>query len=631
MTPGGDELHREARLSELALRLLDGIEEDTVDFAPNYSGKRTSRRPSPLRSPTSWSMARRGIAMRMATNIPPHNLGEVIDACVHALHHPDAPPEDYLQFVKGPDFPTGGSSGRDAGVRQALLTGRGSVRMRAVADVQEIRKGRTGIVITETPYQVSHDRVMVKIADLVNDKRITGIADVGTSRPTGWGRGWSSSSRRTPSPRWSSTSCSRSPSSRRPSGVNTVALVDGVPRTLGVAEMVGHYLDHQMEVIERRTRYRLGKARERSTSSRASSWRSTTSTRWSGSSAPQQTPPAQPAPGSFDLSEIQAREILDMRSPAHRPRGGQAAPGVGRVARADRRAGGGARRPCPAPGHHRVRSDRGEGEVRRPRRTRIIPDEGELSLRRSHRRRRTHRHRFADGLRQVGHRIDLPGPGSGARDQGCRGDRGGRGRPSGAHHGPRLPPLLHQPGTGAPGQGARRPPPEQDGAGGSGPGVLPLEPEERIEAIIDTRDYETSRFLVMVTRKGMGKEDPPSASTNLAQRHAGGDQPPGRRRAGGIHTTNGENDLLVFTREGMGIRFSEEDLRPKGRATQGVRAIRLRPGDEVVAAASDDKGAEVLLLTTAGYGKRTDGSVPPPGPWVGMGSRRSSSPGTVAD
>ncbi len=134
--------------------------------------------------------------------------------------------------------------------------------------------------------------------------------------------------------------------------------------------------------------------------------------------------------------------------------------------------------------------------------------------------------------------------------------------------------------------------------------VLPLEPEERIEAIIDTRDYETSRFLVMVTRKGMGKKTPfreyeSRNATLVAINLQDGDE------LVDIHTTNGENDLLVFTRDGMGIRFSEGDLRPMGRATQGVRAIRLRPDDEVVAATSDDKGDEVLLLTTAGYGKRT--------------------------
>ena len=261
--PPGAMRYTEARLSELAMRLLDGIEEDTVDFAPNYSGKRNEPTVLPARFPNLLVNGAQGIAVGMATNIPPHNLGEVIDACIHALHHPDAAPEDYLQFVKGPDFPTGGYIVGTAGVRQALLTGRGSVRMRAVADVQEIRKGRTGIVITETPYQVSHDRVMVKVADLVNDKRISGIADVRNESSDRVGTRLVIELKKDAVPQVVLNQLFKNTQLQETFGVNTVALVDGIPRTLGVAEMIGHYLDHQMEVIERRTRHRLGKARDR--------------------------------------------------------------------------------------------------------------------------------------------------------------------------------------------------------------------------------------------------------------------------------------------------------------------------------------------------------------------------------
>ena len=227
--PPGAMRYTEARLSELALRLLDGIEEDTVDFAPNYSGKRSEPTVLPARFPNLLVNGSQGIAVGMATNIPPHNLGEVIDACIHALHHPDASPEDYLQFVKGPDFPTGGYIVGTAGVRQALLTGRGSVRMRAVADIQEIRKGRTGIVITETPYQVSHDRVMVKIADLVNDKRIAGIADVRNESSDRVGIRLVIELKKDAVPQVVLNQLFKNTQLQETFGVNTVALVDGVP------------------------------------------------------------------------------------------------------------------------------------------------------------------------------------------------------------------------------------------------------------------------------------------------------------------------------------------------------------------------------------------------------------------
>ena len=170
--------YTECRLAPMAMKLLESIDEDTVDFADNYSGERQEPTVLPARFPNLLVNGSTGIAVGMATNIPPHNLGEVVDAVLHTLDNPDATSEDLMEFVKGPDFPTGAYIVGAGGIRDAFLTGRGSIKMRAVTEVEEVRKGRTGIVVTEIPYQVSRDRIMEKIADAVRDKKITGISDL---------------------------------------------------------------------------------------------------------------------------------------------------------------------------------------------------------------------------------------------------------------------------------------------------------------------------------------------------------------------------------------------------------------------------------------------------------------------
>ena len=199
----------------------------------------------------------------MATNIPSHNLGEVIDAALHALENPDADSEELMRFVKGPDFPTGGYLVGTTGLREALASGRGSVKMRAVADVAEIRKGRTAIVVTEMPYQVSIERVMEKIRILVDDKKLSGIADLRNESDNRRGIRLVIELKKEAVPQVVLNQLYKNTPLQESFGVNMVALVDGIPRTLNLADMIGHYLDHQMEVIERRTRFRLAEAEAR--------------------------------------------------------------------------------------------------------------------------------------------------------------------------------------------------------------------------------------------------------------------------------------------------------------------------------------------------------------------------------
>ncbi|KAA3639618.1 MAG: DNA topoisomerase 4 subunit A, partial [Armatimonadetes bacterium] len=252
----------EARLAKLSAHMLDGIDENTVDFKDNYSGEREEPTVLPARFPNLLVNGSTGIAVGMATNMAPHNLGEVCAAVLHALDHPEATVEDFMQFVKGPDFPTGAYIVGNKGVNDALMTGRGSIRMRAVTDVQEIRKNRTAIIVTEIPYQASRDRIMEKIAEAVRNKTIVGIADL-RDESDRHGTRLVIELKKDANPQVVRNLVFKHSQLEDTFSINNVALVDGVPRTLNLAQLIHHYVDHQLEVIERRSQFRLDKAEAR--------------------------------------------------------------------------------------------------------------------------------------------------------------------------------------------------------------------------------------------------------------------------------------------------------------------------------------------------------------------------------
>lgn len=606
--PPGAARYTECRLTKLSTHLLEGIKENTVDFVDNYSGEMQQPAVLPARFPNLLVNGSQGIAVGMATNIPPHNLNEVIDACLHAISNPDANSEELMEFVKGPDFPTGGFLVGVAGMREALATGRGSVKIRAVCDIQEVRKGRTAVVVTELPYQVSIERVVSKIKDLVDSKRINGIAEVRNESSDRVGTRLVIELKQNAVPQVVLNQLYKGTPLQDSFGYNMVSLVDGVPRTLNLAEMIGYYLDHQMEVIERRTQFRLDEAEARAHilegliiavdnidevikiirgSQDTSDARSNLIER-------------------FTLSEIQANSILDM--PLRRLTAlevdklrtelaelqGVIAELQAILADAERR-------------WSIIRDELNEVKEKfgEPRRSRLIPDEGDLSL----------EDLIADDelivtVSEAGYIKSVPA--STYRTQG----RGGRGVKAAemqgedvVHH------LLHttahayllfftNKGLVHRAKAHSIPRQSRTAKGVLAQSVLPLEPDEKIQAIIDTRDYETGRYLVMVTKNGQAKktefqEYDSRNSTLVAIKLTDGDE------LVSVRTTSGENDFLIFTKNGQGIRFAESDLRAMGRGTQGVRGIKLRDGDEVVAAVSNVEGDEVLLLTSGGYGKRT--------------------------
>jgi len=607
--PPGAARYTECRLTNLSTHLLEGINEDTVDFVDNYSGEMQQPAVLPARYPNLLVNGSQGIAVGMATNIPPHNLREVIDAALHMIDNPDTGSEELLRFVKGPDFPTGGFLVGTSGIREALISGRGSVKIRAVCDVQEVRKGRTAIVVTELPYQVSIERIVAKIKDLVDDRKMTSIAEVRNESSDRVGTRLVIELKQSAVPQVVLNQLYKGTPLQDTFGYNMVALVDGVPRTLGLSEMIGYYLDHQMEVIERRTRFRLEQAKARAhilegliiavdnIDEVIKIIRGSADT--------------QEARGNlmagFELTEIQANAILDM--PLRRLTAlevdklrGELAELLGAITELEAILASPKRRWSIIKDELTAVRD----EFADDRRSRIVPDEGELSL----------EDLIADDeliitISATGYVKSVPA--STYRTQG----RGGRGVKAAEvaeddvvrHlvHTTAHAYLLFFTNKGLVHRIKAHAIPRQSrtAKGVLAQSVLPIGPDETIQAVIDTRDYETTRYLVMVTRNGQAKktefkEYDSRNQTLVAINLAEGDE------LVSVRTSNGSNDILIFTREGMGIRFAESDLRSMGRGTQGVRGIKLREGDKVVAAVSSNEGDEVLLLTSGGYGKRTE-------------------------
>ncbi len=599
--------YTEARMAPIAAFLLEGIDEDTVDWTSNYSGERDEPAVLPARFPNLLVNGSTGIAVGMATNIPPHNLTEVIDAVLYGLDHPEATVEDLSEFVQGPDFPTGAYIVGVSGVKQALATGRGSVKMRAVTDIVETKRGRMAIVATEIPYQVSRDRIMAKIADLVRAKTIVGIADLRDESDRD-GTRLVVELKRDANPQVVLNLLFKHTQLEDNFSVNQIALVDGVPRTLNIAEMVHYYIAHQLEVIERRSRFRLAKAEARAhivegllialdnidevveiirSSEDVGAARAALMER-------------------FSFSEIQANHILDM--PLRR----LTALETGKlreeyeqlqalIAELEALLASEEQRRILVAEELTVIRDKFGNE----RRSRIIPDLGEMSL--------------EDLIADEELVVTVSGAGyiksvlsKTYRTQG----RGGRGvRGATLREDDIVEHVIHTTahaylliftnrGKVYRIRAHEIPRKDRNAKGVLVQSVLPLDPDEIIEAVIDTRDYAAFKYLVMFTKRGQVKKSEFSAydSRNqvlVAIKLLEDDE------VVDVRATNGDSDLMMFTKKGQGIRFAESNVRPLGRASQGVRGLRLRDGDEVVAGTMADEGADVLLLTDGGYGKRT--------------------------
>ncbi|MEX1281293.1 MAG: DNA gyrase subunit A, partial [Acidimicrobiia bacterium] len=600
--------YTESRLSSIARFLTEGINEDTVDFEANYDGEHSEPSVLPARFPNLLVNGSTGIAVGMATNMPPYNLGEVIDAVVFGLDNPDAPPEAYLEFMQGPDFPTGCHLVGRQGIREALLTGRGSVRMRAITELEELPRGKTAIIVKALPYMVSQDRVLERTAQLVNEKKLTGIADLRNESSDRHGVRLVIELKKDAIPQVVLNQLFKQTQLQDTFGVNNVALVDGVPRTLNIAELIGYYIDHQMEVIERRTTFRLQKARDRAhivegllvaldnIDEVVAIIRGSDDVEGARLSLMER----------FELSEVQAQHILNM--PLRRLTALETdelrteyEELMALIAELETILADPGRRRSIIAEELTAIADKHADD----RRCQIVPDDGDFSL----------EDLIADdelfiSVSDAGYVKSVKA--NVYRSQG----RGGRGvKAAELREGDLVRHLLHTSAhqhllfftnTGRVHRIKAHEIPVQarTGRGVVAQAVLPLEPDERIQAVLATRDFSEAKYLVMVTRRGQAKKtafgeyDTPRQSV-IAISLRDDDE------LVSVRWTNGGHDTVIFTRNGMGIRFPEEELRAMGRDTQGVRGMKLREGDEVVAAGSSADGEEVVLLTSGGYGKRT--------------------------
>ena len=601
--------YTECRLSNLAMRLLDGINEETVDFNDTYSGEFTEPSVLPARFPNLLVNGSEGIAVGMATKIPPHNLGEVIDATVHLLDNPGAQVEDLMKHVKAPDFPTGALLMGRQGVIDAYTTGKGTVKLRARAEIVE-GKQRDQIVVTEMPYQTSISATAAKIKELVNDKVVEGIADVNDASAKGETKLVITLKRDAPGLVVLNNLYKHTPL-QTSYAINMVALVDGVPRTLNLLDALRAYVGHQIEVITRRSEFRLRKARDRAhiveglikaldlideiiAAIRAS--------------ADKQAAREALVAAPFEFSDVQAEHILDMQ--------------LSRLTRLGREQLDNELaelRETIAELEAILADDAKLRQVIKDeladikevfateRRSEITLDPGDIDI-----------EDLIDDEELVvtlSHRGYIK---TVEADQFRRQGRGGRGvagtklrdedyvtkiLTTTAHAY-----LLFFSNRGRVYRLKAHEIPKKDrtARGTAIVNLLQLEPEERIQAIIDTRDYETQRYLFFATKQGQVKktkfsEYDSSLRTGLiAINLRDGDE------LVRVIPTNGESDIFMVSKRGMTIRFNESEVRAMGRAAAGVRGMKLKDAqDEVVSCDVARDDTAILIVTSAGYGKRT--------------------------
>jgi DNA gyrase subunit A len=606
--------YTEARLQRLAEEMLRELEADTVDFGPNYDESKREPLVLPARFPNLLVNGSAGIAVGMATNMPPHHLGETIDAIVTLIDKPDANVEDLMRHVKGPDFPTGAIIVGRSGIRDAYRTGRGRIVMRARAHIEELRGGKSAIIVSELPYGVKkggENGVIKKIADLVNDKVLTEISDLAdhTDRT---GMRIQIELKRDAVPQVALNKLFKHTGLQSTFGYNAVALVDGVPRTLSLLELVTHYLDFQREIVTRRSQHELRQAERRAhvlqgylialdnLDAVIALIRAAADTEEARTGLMEQ----------FELTEIQASAILELR-----------------LARLT----GLARREVEqeyADLRERITELRallsdetkidalireellelkqiyGKGDDRR---TEIVAAEEELELEDL-----IAEEDMVIAITRSGYIKRLPV--TTYREQ-RRGGIGVMGMElkeddyiehlfvASTHDyvlfftsvGKVYRLKVHELPLGS-----------RQAKGRAIVNLLPFRQGEQVRAVVQTRNFEEAEYLLFATKNGIVKKTrlaayntPLKADGIIAIKMREGDE------LVGVRHSSGDDDVLMVSRKGQAIRFSEREVRAMGRDASGVQGMRLRSGDEVIAVAIASDDADLLVVTENGYGKRT--------------------------
>ncbi|MFD1932762.1 MULTISPECIES: DNA gyrase subunit A [Nonomuraea] len=618
-SPGNDPAaamrYTECKLAPIAMEMLRDIDKDTVDFRPNYDGKSQEPDVLPARIPQLLVNGSGGIAVGMATNIPPHNLREVASAVKWCLENPEATDEELLEaaigLVKGPDFPTRGLIVGRRGIEDAYRTGRGSITMRAVVEVEEDGKGRQSLVVTELPYQVNPDNLALKIAELVREGKLTGIADVRDESSSRVGQRLVIVLKRDAVAKVVLNNLYKHTQLQDTFGANMLALVDGVPRTLRLDQFVRHYVAHQIEVIVRRTRYLLRKAEERAHILRG--LLKALDRMDEVIALIRQSPSAAEAQGGLmtllDIDEVQAQAILDMQLRKLAALERQAIQDeydnlMTQIAEYNAILASQARQ------REIINEELSEivAKFGDDRRTEIIAYDGDMSIEDL-----IAEDEIVVTITRGGYAKRTKTDLYRAQKRGGKGVRGAQLRQDDivdhffvttTHHW-----LLFFTNKGRVYRVKAYELPEsgRDARGLHLANLLAMQPDETVMEVLDLRDYDVAPYLVLATRSGLVKK------TRLSEY----DSP----RTGGLIAINlreddeviaarlvsEEDDLLLVSKGAQSIRFTATDdaLRPMGRATSGVIGMRFLEGDELLAMNRMADGEDVLIATEGGYAKRT--------------------------
>jgi DNA gyrase subunit A len=601
--------YTECRLAPLANEMLRDINENTVDTMDNYSGDRPQPVVLPSRFPNLLVNGGQGIAVGMASNIPPHNLGEVIDATVHLIDNPDATVDDLMKFVKGPDFPTGAQILGRQGIIDAYRTGRGSVRQRAVAEITENKKGAQQIVVTELPYQTSISQIAVKIKDLVDARELDGIREV-DDLSSGNTHRMVITLKRDANANVVLNNLYKHTPMQTSFGVNIVALDHGVPRTMNLRDCLVAYVNHQIDVITRRSEFRLKKAKDRAHIVegllKAIDMIDRIIELIRGSADKQEAREGLMGKG-FEFTEVQAEYILDMTlSRLTR---------MGRTEYEDELA----KLLTLIAELEGILNDDATlrtvikdeiGEIRTkfatPRKAQIVFDPGDIGVEDL-----IEDEPLVVTMTKAGYIKAMAADTFRVQGRGGRGIQGAKLKEEDlithivhtTSHAYLL--FFSNRGKVYRLKAHEIPVKERTARGTAVVNLLPLQSDEFIQAVIDTREYADDRFLFFATKQGQVKK------TTFSEYDKS-------RRDGFIAIslkkedelvrviqTGGKDDVFMVAKSGMTIRFNEEEVRPMGRDAAGVRGMKMKEGDEVVSCdiATDD--SDILIVTTEGFGKRT--------------------------
>ncbi len=596
-SPGNDPAaamrYTECKMAPLAMEMVRDIDADTVDFTPNYDGRSEEPTILPARFPNLLVNGSAGIAVGMATNIPPHNLREVANGVQWALEHPDATREELLEAllerVQGPDFPTHALIVGRQGIEQAYRTGRGSVTMRAVVDIEEDPKGRTLLVITELPYQVNPDNLALKIAELADSGKIQGIADVRDDSSGRTGQRLVVVLKRDAVARVVLNNLFKHTELQTNFAANMLALVDGVPRTLTLDQFISNWITHQVEVIQRRTRYLLRRAEEQ-----AHIYRGLVKALDMLDeviSLIRRSPDVDEARGGLmsllEIDELQANSILEMQ--LRRLAALERQKIMDRLAELETEIADLQDILANVVRQRQIIADELAAIVEKygdERRSQIIPADGDLSMEDLIPDEELvvtiTRGGYAKRTRADLYRTQKRG-GKGVRGATLRGDDVVQHFMATSNHHWLL--FFTSAGRVYRTKAYNLPESSRDAKGSHVAGLLSFQPDEEIAQVLAIRDYDQAPYLVLATRNGLVKK------TALADYNS-------PRQAGviainfredddeliGAELVNAEDDILLVSRKGQAIRFRADDsqLRPMGRATSGVTGMKFRNDDEML-------------------------------------------------